>query len=74
MFLFSAIIGIIAGLYVLFALSDIWFLGLLLIFTGLIYLGRALMNREYVKEEHEKPLIDAVPQNEDDRRFNKTKK
>jgi len=71
--LFSGIIGLIAGLAMLIMFASIWFIGLLLIFVGLGYLGFALKNREYVTEEHEKPLIDATP-DEDDSGFRKPPK
>ncbi|MCX6667038.1 MAG: DUF308 domain-containing protein [Euryarchaeota archaeon] len=71
--LVSGIVGLIAGLAMLIMFAYVWFIGLLLIFAGLVYLGLALRNREYVTEEHEKPLIGATP-NEDDSGFNKPPK
>ena len=72
-YLLSGITGLIAGLAMLIMFSSVWFIGLFLIFVGLGYLVRALMNREDIKEEYEQPLIDTAPQNEDNSGFNKTK-
>jgi uncharacterized membrane protein HdeD (DUF308 family) len=42
--LVSGIVGLIAGLAMLIMFAYVWFIGLLLIFAGLIYLGLALRN------------------------------
>jgi uncharacterized membrane protein HdeD (DUF308 family) len=61
MYLLSAFIAIVVGLYFLIAFSGIpgvWVIGIILVIAGLVYLILAYRHKERVPEEHEKPLID----------------
>jgi uncharacterized membrane protein HdeD (DUF308 family) len=61
MYLLSAIIAIVAGMYFIVAFSGIpgvWIIGIILIVAGLIYLVLAYRHKERIPEEREKPLID----------------
>ena len=57
MYLVSAIVAVIAGVYIMVAVPEIWFIGVLIIVAGLVYLALAYRNKEKVPEEHEKPLM-----------------
>lgn len=59
-FFVSAIVGTFAGLFLIIAIPQIWWVGGLVLILSLIYLLLALRSKEESPEEREKPIMDVT--------------
>jgi uncharacterized membrane protein YfcA len=59
-YFFSAIIGLLVGLYLIITLPQAWMYGAFILVVSLILLMIALRGRQRVEREKEKPLMDVT--------------
>lgn len=59
-YLISSIAGALAGLYLIIAIPQVWWIGVLILVLSLIYLLLALRSKEEAREEHEKPIMNVA--------------
>jgi uncharacterized membrane protein YfcA len=65
-YLFSGIVGIIAGLLIITTIPESYIIGVFLLIIGLAFIAVGLRSKQEVPEESEKPLMDVATASDDE--------